>query len=34
MAESINWGQDYDSAAEMARTTGKPMLVEFSAAPM
>ena len=34
MAEMIDWSHDFDAALEMARTTGKPVLAEFSAAPM
>ena len=34
MAEQINWSHDFDAALETARQTGKPILLDFSAAPM
>jgi hypothetical protein len=34
MAESINWSHDFDSAVKTAQTQGKPILLDFSAAPM
>ena len=33
MAE-IQWLKDVDAALKQARTTGKPVLLDFSAAPM
>jgi hypothetical protein len=32
--ELINWSHDYDSAAEQAARAGKPILLDFTAAPM
>ena len=34
MAEMIDWSHDFDAAVETAKTTGRPVLAEFSAAPM
>ena len=34
MSESINWSHNFDSALTTARQTGKPILLDFSAAPM
>lgn len=34
MAELITWSHDFDRAVEAARTAGKPVLLDFSAAPM
>lgn len=31
--ETIHWSQDVDKALEQARTRGKLVLVDFSAAP-
>jgi hypothetical protein len=30
----INWLKDVDAALKEARTTGRPVLLDFSAAPM
>lgn len=34
MAELINWSHDFDAAVETAQQAGKPILLDFSAAPM
>jgi hypothetical protein len=34
MAEQITWRHDYESAARDAANAGKPILLDFSAAPM
>ena len=34
MAEQINWSSDFNSALRTAEQTGKPILLDFSAAPM
>jgi len=34
MSESINWSHDFQSALETAKQAGKPVLLDFSAAPM
>jgi hypothetical protein len=34
MAEAITWSHDFDASVERARTEGKPILLDFSAAPM
>ena len=34
MAEQINWNHDFDSALQQAQKDGKPILLDFSAAPM
>jgi hypothetical protein len=34
MAESINWSHDFDGAVRIAQAQGKPVLLDFSAAPM
>jgi hypothetical protein len=34
MAETIKWSHDFDSAAKAAQQAGKPILLDFSAAPM
>jgi hypothetical protein len=31
---AITWNRDFDAALEQARTTSKPILLDFSAAPM
>jgi hypothetical protein len=30
----INWNHDFDAALQQAKTTGKPILLDFSAAPL
>jgi hypothetical protein len=30
----INWNRDFDSVLKQASETGKPVLMDFSAAPM
>jgi hypothetical protein len=32
--ELITWSHDFDSAVREARDAGKPILLDFSAAPM
>ena len=34
MDEQITWSHDFDASAERARKEGKPILLDFSAAPM
>jgi hypothetical protein len=34
MAETIHWSHDFDSAVKRADAEGKPILLDFSAAPM
>jgi len=34
MAELISWFHDFDAGVEAARAAGKPVLLDFSAAPM
>jgi hypothetical protein len=34
MAEAINWSHDFDAAVKTAQTAGKPILLDFTAAPM
>jgi hypothetical protein len=34
MSELINWSHDFDSALATAKQAGKPILLDFSAAPM
>ena len=34
MAELINWIHDFDAALQKAKVAGKPILLDFSAAPM
>jgi hypothetical protein len=34
MAETINWSHDFDDAAKRAEAERKPILLDFSAAPM
>ena len=34
MAELINWSHDFNAALETAKTANKPILLDFSAAPM
>lgn len=34
MAEQIAWSRNYDAALGEAARTGKPILLDFSAAPM
>jgi hypothetical protein len=34
MAEQIVWSRNYDQALAEAGRTGKPILLDFSAAPM
>ena len=34
MAEAITWSHDFDRTVEKAREAGKPILLDFSAAPM
>ena len=34
MSELINWSHDVDKALAKAKTEGKPILLDFSAAPM
>ena len=34
MAESIHWSHDFNLAEDEARRQGKPILLDFSAAPM
>ena len=34
MAELINWSHDFDAALKTAKAAGKPILLDFSAAPM
>lgn len=34
MAEQIAWSRNYDAALAEAARTGKPILLDFSAAPM
>jgi len=34
MAETIHWSHDFDNAATKAAAEGKPILLDFSAAPM
>jgi hypothetical protein len=30
----INWNRDFDAALQQAKTKGKPILLDFSAAPL
>ena len=34
MSELINWTHDFEAAANVAQQSGKPILLDFSAAPM
>ena len=34
MAELINWSHDFDASLRQAQQQGKPILLDFSAAPM
>jgi len=34
MSELINWSHDFNRAVETAKSEGKPILLDFSAAPM
>lgn len=34
MAETIRWSHDFDGSVQKARAEGKPILLDFSAAPM
>jgi hypothetical protein len=34
MAEPITWSHDFEGAMEQARRESKPILLDFSAAPM
>ena len=34
MTEQIKWSHDFDSALKTAEQAGKPILPDFSAAPM
>ena len=34
MPELINWSHDFDAAMRTAAQAGKPILLDFSAAPM
>jgi hypothetical protein len=34
MAEPITWSHDFDASLQKARQEGKPILLDFSAAPM
>ena len=34
MPEQINWSHDFESAVKKAQHAGKPLLLDFSAAPM
>ena len=34
LAMDINWNKDFDSALKQAAESGKPALLDFSAAPM
>jgi len=30
---AVNWAKDVDAAVEQAKSSGKPLLLDFSAAP-
>ncbi len=34
MAEAFTWSHDFEASLEQARKEGKPILLDFSAAPM
>jgi hypothetical protein len=34
MTEEIKWSHDFDGALQRAQREGKPILLDFSAAPM
>lgn len=34
MADAINWSRNFDEALKTAQQSGKPVLLDFSAAPM
>lgn len=34
MAETITWSRNFDEALKDAQQSGKPVLLDFSAAPM
>jgi hypothetical protein len=34
MAEQINWSHDFNASLRTAEQSGKPILLDFSAAPM
>ena len=34
MSDAITWSDDFDAAVKTAQQSGKPILLDFSAAPM
>ena len=34
MAETIKWSHDFDEALQTAQAAGRPILLDFTAAPM